>query len=70
MNSYSPSEPEVVWRFNACSGLESAILAPETVAPLLSVTVQIKNDQGICWDASYPAPAFQNDEFGFRDKSE
>ena len=36
----------------------------------LTVTVQLKNDRGICWDADYSAPAITNDQVQFRDKSD
>jgi 6-phosphogluconolactonase (cycloisomerase 2 family) len=35
-----------------------------------TVTVQLKNDWGICWDADYTAPAITNDQVQFRDKSD
>jgi hypothetical protein len=35
-----------------------------------TVTVQLKNDQGICWEANYTAPALKSDQVEFRDKSD
>jgi len=35
-----------------------------------TVTVQLKNDQGICWEADYTAPAITNEQVQFRDKSD
>jgi hypothetical protein len=46
---------------------------PMPMLPLVqdaAVTVQLKNDQGICWEADYTAPALKNDQVEFRDKSE
>jgi hypothetical protein len=35
-----------------------------------TVTVQLKNDRGICWGADYTAPAITSDQVQFRDKSD
>jgi len=35
-----------------------------------TVTVQIKNDRGFCWEANYTAPATTNSETTFRDNSD
>jgi len=35
-----------------------------------TVTVQLKNDQGVCWEADYSAPAITNSQVEFRDKSD
>jgi hypothetical protein len=35
-----------------------------------TVTVQLRNDHGICWDADYTAPAITNEQVEFRDKSD
>jgi hypothetical protein len=35
-----------------------------------TVTVQLKNDAGICWDADYSPPALRNVQSEFRDKSD
>ncbi len=41
--------------------------------PLLqdpSVTVEVRNDRGVCWAADYSAPALTNDAAEFRDRSD
>lgn len=35
-----------------------------------AVIVQLVNDQGVCWDANYTAPAIANEQVQFRDKSD
>ena len=35
-----------------------------------AITVQFKNSAGVCWEASYSAPASKNDSLEFRDKSD
>jgi hypothetical protein len=35
-----------------------------------AITVQLKNDRGICWDADYTVPAIRNEQVEFRDKSD
>jgi len=32
--------------------------------------VQLKNSEGVCWAASYSAPATKNDATQFKDKSD
>jgi hypothetical protein len=43
---------------------------PLSLAQGISVVVQLKNDDGFCWEAAFSAPAIKNTEIEFRDKSD
>jgi len=35
-----------------------------------TITVQLKNDEGTCWEAEFSAPSITNEQVQFRDKSD
>jgi cysteine-rich repeat protein len=49
---------------------KGANVAPPALPIAQPVTVQLRNSDGICWEAVYGAPASHNDAAQFRDKSD
>jgi hypothetical protein len=49
---------------------QSCRSCPPSIDQDTTVTIQLKNDDGTCWEADFTAPAITNEQVEFRDKSD